>query len=73
LTAQKYAGFPPPVVHSVIPVPMKASALGHPLDQMIDAAGITPTVIDVYSLIALYCATLASISLQIRKYSIIAL
>jgi hypothetical protein len=40
---------------------MKASALGQPLDQMIDAADITPTVIKVYSLIALHCATLASI------------
>jgi hypothetical protein len=47
--------------------------LGQPLDQMVDAAGTTPTVINVYSLIALHCATLASISLQIRKYSIIRL
>jgi len=34
--------------------------LGQPLDQMVDAARITPTVINVYSLIALHCATLAA-------------
>ena len=34
--------------------------LGQPRDQMVDAAGTTPTVINVYSLIALHCATLAA-------------
>jgi hypothetical protein len=40
--------------------PAQKVFLGQPLDQMVDAAGITPTVISIYSLIALHCATLAA-------------